>query len=356
MPNINIRNLLIDDRLKFSIETVVSGWYNKVPIVLQNECVNVRDMFLKDRLKFSNRIVKSKTSVLVYSNVTYNIRHLFINIKPGSRTQPVVARPPRPGRSNRNFPCVLLRFTPIPGQNGDDTQLLSWRIIQVSNFTNLRNFYASPQTIEEGESSTLFWYVENFPIDEEFKLNIQPGVGYLNSSAGEIAVKPLKTTRYTLYIQTPFGESVGTATVVVRRKPQGGDIAIDFQNGEYSLGFYIDDVMREQGLRNAVLLSLFVNKRSDFSSGSWWDPNFGSDLEKLVTNKLSNTLMQIIAAEVYDSLRWLISEKVVRKISVEVLRTGYSSIKIYVTFFRPTGSGTNHTYDFDYNWNKEISR
>ncbi|MDW8130230.1 MAG: OmpA family protein [Bryobacterales bacterium] len=70
------------------------------------------------------------------------------------------------------------------------------------------SFYASPATITEGESSTLYWQTENA---ESVTIS---GIGAVATS-GSTAVSPSRTTTYTLTARNPHGEASAQLTVQV---------------------------------------------------------------------------------------------------------------------------------------------
>jgi hypothetical protein len=78
------------------------------------------------------------------------------------------------------------------------------------NLPTIVSFYASPDTIDKGESTTLYWSTLTAAT-----AIIDHGVGSVSAS-GNMDVKPTQTTTYTLTVGNPDGTVTAQATVTVK--------------------------------------------------------------------------------------------------------------------------------------------
>ncbi|HWQ49056.1 MAG TPA: hypothetical protein VN414_08945 [Methanosarcina sp.] len=76
---------------------------------------------------------------------------------------------------------------------------------------SISSFNATPDTIEEGESSSLVWRVSGAS-----KVSIKPGIGTVGLT-GSQSISPAETTTYTLTATNEFGSTVATKIVLVQR-------------------------------------------------------------------------------------------------------------------------------------------
>ena len=119
------------------------------------------------------------------------------------------------------------------------------------------------------------------------------------------------------------------------------DIAIIWNGVEQTgdIQYKDGDLIREDGLTTAVLLSLFLDSRANDDSGisdpdkkrGWWgdliDPAFegvglGSNLWLLSREKVTKTTLNLTEQYIRDALAWMIADGVVTKIDVEVEALG----------------------------------
>ena len=78
------------------------------------------------------------------------------------------------------------------------------------NLPVIISFYASPDTIDKGESTTLFWATAGAAT-----ASIDHGIGSVSAS-GSQNVEPTETTTYTFTVGNPDGTVTATATVTVK--------------------------------------------------------------------------------------------------------------------------------------------
>lgn len=78
------------------------------------------------------------------------------------------------------------------------------------NLPTIVSFYAIPETIDKGESTTLYWSTLNAATAV-----IDQGIGSVSAS-GNMDVHPTQTTTYTFTVGNPDGTVTATATVTVK--------------------------------------------------------------------------------------------------------------------------------------------
>jgi len=80
--------------------------------------------------------------------------------------------------------------------------------VPTGNAPQISSFTATPNSVAAGQSVTLNWTVSGASY-----LIISPDVAAVRGAS--IAIKPAKTTTYTIYATGPFGRSQATTTVTV---------------------------------------------------------------------------------------------------------------------------------------------
>jgi phage gp46-like protein len=143
-----------------------------------------------------------------------------------------------------------------------------------------------------------------------------------------------------------------------------GDIALVWSPnyiGDISVG--AADLLTDEGLSTAVIISLFTNRRADRGQalplgetdrrGFWGDAvvdvpgdRIGSHLWMLAREK---QLSEVIArAEEYtrEALQWLIDDKVASRVEVLVENTRFQQLDIQVTIYRPSGDPAQFRYNY----------
>lgn len=129
------------------------------------------------------------------------------------------------------------------------------------------------------------------------------------------------------------------------------------------------DLLREEGLTTAILISLFSDARADDDDEiddkndkrGWWgdlesDTPIGSKLWQHDRAKTTQTTITKVKKTIEDSLQWLIDDEVAEKIDVNVYRSGIEGndrlnfeIKIYQS------DGNEIAYKFDDLWKMEVT-
>lgn len=148
-----------------------------------------------------------------------------------------------------------------------------------------------------------------------------------------------------------------------------GDFALIWGFGFADLTLDDDDVAEDEGLRTAVLLSLFVDRRADdgdplpgedddrrghFGDEFLPDPDDkqGSRLWLLGRSKITNELRTRAELYIREALEWMISDGVVEKVGVE---TELVDDKLFylITLERPEGDPVK--FRFAHVWDGEAA-
>jgi len=107
----------------------------------------------------------------------------------------------------------------------------------------------------------------------------------------------------------------------------------DLLEGDFELDY--GDLVRDEGLTTAVLISLFTDARADEDDEidnkedkrGWWannifNRNFGSKIWQLERAKTTNETIERLKQYIKECLQWMIDDEVVKKIDVFVERSG----------------------------------
>jgi phage gp46-like protein len=112
---------------------------------------------------------------------------------------------------------------------------------------------------------------------------------------------------------------------------------IDLMEGDFNLAEGKGDLLRENGLQTAVLISLFTDRRADTNDvidgddkRGWW----GDNIADIDGDRIGSKLWQIERASttietlakcrkfVREALQWMIDDGVIEKMEVDVERQG----------------------------------
>lgn len=153
-----------------------------------------------------------------------------------------------------------------------------------------------------------------------------------------------------------------------------GDIALVFSDSVHAADFNLadDDLVTDPGLRTAILLSLFTDRRSedgdDLPVGAtdrrgWWadefndvaGDKFGSRLWLLARSKREASVLVRAQDYALEALKWLIDDRVALSVDVEAefLSQG-PGLGLTVTVVRPTKDRA--VYKFGSKWDVEEAR
>lgn len=139
----------------------------------------------------------------------------------------------------------------------------------------------------------------------------------------------------------------------------GGDVA--------DLSIVAGDLATDDGLDNAVLISLFTDRRAepgdqlpdaeDIDRRGWWGDEFGADamgsrLWLLDRTKTTDGVLLVAQSYAQQALAWMVSEGVARNVTVETSAEAGALI-LNITIERVSGGRFSARYG--YNWReKEI--
>lgn len=143
------------------------------------------------------------------------------------------------------------------------------------------------------------------------------------------------------------------------------DIALRGSFDLFDLAIVNDDLELEDGLRTAVLLSIFTDARADEDElpdteperRGWWadvladddTQKTGSKLWLLAREKDTPDLLPRLEECFRAALQWLLDDNIVSRITVTVESKGQGFIGIRVALSRETG-GKAVAFNFDYAW------
>jgi phage gp46-like protein len=130
--------------------------------------------------------------------------------------------------------------------------------------------------------------------------------------------------------------------------PDGPDLSVS-----------LNDLTTDDGLRGAVLLSLFCDRRADPGDAipagesdrrGWWadeftggtDGRIGSRLW-LLDGRISIPSLRLAEQYAREALAWMVEEKAARSVSVEATQEG-GQLVLSVAIVRPDGRDTRYRY------------
>lgn len=154
-----------------------------------------------------------------------------------------------------------------------------------------------------------------------------------------------------------------------------GDIALVWDQSKYAADFVVaaNDLQTDGGLRTAILLSLFTDRRAELTDvlptgetdrRGWWADEFadvpgdlfGSRLWLLSRSKRTNDVLDRAQTYATEALQWLIEDKVATAVSVIAsFPAEYFGINLVVKLTRP-GSKDAAVYRFGRAWAVEEAR
>ncbi len=161
------------------------------------------------------------------------------------------------------------------------------------------------------------------------------------------------------------------------------DVALQWADGVADSSVAADDLLAEEGLQTAVVLSLFCHRRAESNDQlppgetqrrGWWADAFASDISDRTGSKLwllwrekrTDETLQRAKKYCEEALAWLIEDGVA---STVVVATSWASIAaltgsgvnpheyalvIELEIVRPTG--THESYRYAYNWDRQIQK
>lgn len=149
-----------------------------------------------------------------------------------------------------------------------------------------------------------------------------------------------------------------------------GDFALEWNDGAADLVKEGDDLKADDGLRTAVFLSLFTDRRAedddslpseDGARRGWWGDEFaevegdriGSRLWLLDRSKREEDVVVLAEEYAKEGLQWMIDDSVAEKVDVTVTAEGDRLI-LLVEIYRP-GEKDPTEFRFDHAWDGEAN-
>lgn len=133
--------------------------------------------------------------------------------------------------------------------------------------------------------------------------------------------------------------------------------------GQFGIGVTADDLLADDGLETAVVISIFSDRRlpdgtapNDGTNNprGWWgdigDPDgvpIGSLLWLLWREKVLPETVARAKEYCQQALRWMIDDGIARAVSVTAERAGLSQISIGIEIARPSGEVRRFAYLWD---------
>ena len=152
------------------------------------------------------------------------------------------------------------------------------------------------------------------------------------------------------------------------------DIKLIWDNDtqEADIDFIDEDLVRENGLESAVIMSLFTDRRAKEDDTlddkndlrGWWgdrldvdanDDKIGSRIWLLERSKTTNQTIVKLKEYILEALDWMVEDGVAMKVDAEVERQGdpgNDRLAFSVTIYKIDGN--NETYKFDDLWNNQM--
>ena len=123
----------------------------------------------------------------------------------------------------------------------------------------------------------------------------------------------------------------------------------NIKTGEFDIDTSNEDLLIEDGLETAILISLFTDQRVGGDKGFWGDSidgdNWGSKIWTLMREKLTEKTRTKFQEYAKDSLRWLLDDKVAKSINFQSEIVQPESIHLLVEIIRPDGSTVGYRFN-----------
>lgn len=150
------------------------------------------------------------------------------------------------------------------------------------------------------------------------------------------------------------------------------DISFKFMDdqGIFDMSLLKGDVEKDEGLRTAVILSLFTDQRvtlrelptGETKRRGWWgdaipdvqSDRWGSKLWLLDREKQTDEILERAREYSEEALAWMIEDGVAKSVSVSTSYPSRGILRIEVKIERP--SRDSESLSFDYAWQGESSR
>lgn len=147
------------------------------------------------------------------------------------------------------------------------------------------------------------------------------------------------------------------------------DLALKYKDGIFDLNMKDQDLERDDGLRTALVISLFTDARisdeelpsGETSKRGWWGDLFpdverdriGSRLWLLERAKQTNETLAQAKQYALESLQWLIEDEIATAVEVKTSYPERGVLEIIVSITKP---GSEMTFDYSFIWDFESAR
>ncbi len=125
-------------------------------------------------------------------------------------------------------------------------------------------------------------------------------------------------------------------------------ITYNYQTQEFDFKYNNGDLLRDDGLETAVLISLFTDRKADEDDNlinqgdfrGWWgdllgdEGQMGSKLWLLKGSKVTNQNIVLAKQYIEEALQWMIDDGVIAKIDVETEAQGAPENKVLAARIR----------------------
>lgn len=146
------------------------------------------------------------------------------------------------------------------------------------------------------------------------------------------------------------------------------DLALKFGDNFFDLSISAKDFEKEEGLRSAVIISLFTDQRvspeelpaEERDRRGWWGDllseipgdKIGSKLWLLKREKQTESVRKRAKEYAEEALAWLVEEKIAQSVTVtaEFIERGFLALSVAIQ--QPKGKVA---FNFKYNWSAELS-
>lgn len=151
----------------------------------------------------------------------------------------------------------------------------------------------------------------------------------------------------------------------------GGDLALIWNDVSADFGVAANDLVTDDGLRTAVVLSLFTDRRSDVGDPlpdaqsdrrGWWadavpvvdGDQIGSRLWLLDRAKQTQSVLDLAESYSREALQWMLDDSVAADVGVVASFPARGVIRLDVQIQKPTTDTVK--YQFQSNWAAEGAR
>lgn len=139
------------------------------------------------------------------------------------------------------------------------------------------------------------------------------------------------------------------------------DIAIVWCNGHGSLALNGPDLLTDNSIETAVIISLFTDRRAQSSDPipdgttdrrGWWADSFrkrpiGSRLWLLGREKTLESVLERVAAYADEALAWLKPAGLVKSVTCTAARAGRDRLQLSVSLVMPDGARRPMVFEAD---------